>query len=209
MSAACILTIIIIPYPLMAVIVMLTVGQILYGVLGYMSLWGLPINTTTMINVVISVGFSVDNAAHFCHSFMNAPLNTDGVMIYIDNKKSLFYTKQNERYTRVLYALNAVGMPIIAGDLSTIVALLPLAGAQSEIFLSFWKCISLVMLFGAAHAVLYLPVILSMIGPLGFNSIIRADSSLPNMDDPENGDPHNGHTKNGNDDDDEERYFQE
>ena len=98
MSAACVLTIIIIPYPLMALFVMITVGQILYGVLGYMSLWGLPINTTTMINVVISVGFSVDNAAHFCHAFMNAPLNTDGVMIYIDKKKSLFYTKQNERY---------------------------------------------------------------------------------------------------------------
>ena len=218
--AAFLLAIIIIPYPLMAIIVMLTVAQILFGVLGYMSLWGLPINTTTMINVVISVGFSVDNAAHFCHAFMNAPLRTDGVIIYIDNKNTKLYTKENERYARVLYALNAVGMPILAGDLSTIVALLPLAGAQSEIFLSFWKCIVLVMLFGASHAVLYLPVVLSVIGPLGFNNIIQNDSSLKAMDqeksDNDDGDINGtGNDKKENkknkdkDDEEEEEYFKQ
>eukprot|EP01084_Bolivina_argentea_P160138 278870_1 len=180
--AACFITIILIPYPLMALIVMTTVAQILYGVLGYMSLWGLPINTTTMINVVISVGFSVDNAAHFCHAFMNAPINTDGIVIYIDKKNTKLYTKESERYVRVLYALNAVGMPILLGDISTIVALLPLISAESEIFISFFKCILLVMSFGASYAVLYLPVILSMFGPLGHNNIINNDDSYKPTD---------------------------
>ena len=172
--AASIITIILIPYPLMAIFVMTTVAQILFGVLGYMSLWGLPINTTTMINVVISVGFSVDNSAHFCHSFMNAPISLK------------FKSKSEERKARVIYALNAVGMPILAGDLSTIVALLPLSTAESEIFLSFWKCISLVMMFGISYAVLYLPVVLSICGPLGFDDIVNDESDNVIMDGYEN-----------------------
>ena len=151
----------------MAIFVMTTVGQILFGVMGFMSWWGLPINTTTMINVVISVGFSVDNSAHFCHAFMNAPVH--------EIRKKL--TKQEERNARVIFALNSVGMPILAGDTSTMIALLPLASAQSEIFTSFFKCISLVMIFGASYAVLYLPVVLSTIGPIGYNKIINNNTS--------------------------------
>ena len=123
-----------------------------------------------MINVVLSVGFSVDNAAHFCHSFMNAPLNTDGKTIFIGKDKTLEYSVSNERKARVLYALNAVGLPIFAGDISTIIALLPLSTADSQIFVSFFKCVTLVMLFGVSHAIVYLPVVLSMIGPLGYDN---------------------------------------
>merc|ERR1712013_529537 len=127
---------------------------------------------TTMINIVISVGFSVDNAAHFCHSFMNAPIASNGEQICVGAGDVREHTRANERLARVLYALNAVGMPILLGDLSTILALLPLATAQSEIFISFWKCISLVMVFGVCHAVLFLPVVLSMCGPLGLDNEI-------------------------------------
>ena len=150
--AALIITIILIPYPTMAIIVMIAVSQILVGVLGYMSIWNIPINTTTMINVIISVGFAVDNAAHICHSYMNCPIKENMV--------------DNERYYRVLFALNSVGIPIIAGDITTIAALLPIATAQSEIFVSFFRCLLLVMIFGMTHALFYLPVILSFIGPV-------------------------------------------
>jgi len=170
-AAALIISLLLIPYPKMTIFVMTTVGQILFGVLGYMSLWGLPINTTTMINMVMSVGFSVDNAAHFCHAFITAPIND------IPHK----LTVKQERNARVLFALNSVGMPILAGDMSTIVALLPLVSSTSEIFISFWKCISLVMIFGAGYAVLYLPVVLSVIGPVGIDAILK-DNEKDNED---------------------------
>eukprot|EP00483_Globobulimina_turgida_P008219 UN08235 len=73
--SACIITIILIPYPTITIFVLTTVAQILFGVLGYMSLWGVAINTTTMIFMVMCVGFAVDNSAHFCHSFINAPIH--------------------------------------------------------------------------------------------------------------------------------------
>ena len=164
-AAAFVISLILIPYPKMTIFVMTTVGQILFGVLGYMSLWGLPINTTTMINVVLCVGFSIDNAAHFCHAFTTAPIKD------IPHK----LTTKQERNARVLFALNSVGMPILAGDISTMMALVPLAGSTSEIFVSFTKCISLVMMFGASYAVLYLPVVLSLIGPVGIDDILSEE----------------------------------
>ena len=157
MGAAFIITILLVPYPFMSLIIMVTVAQILIGILGFMSLWGLPLNTNTMINLVISIGFSVDNAAHICHAYIKLDTNK-----YFTN----IATKAEERKERILYSLNAVGIPIICGDLSTIIAIIPLAGAQSEIFISFFKVLTLSMLFGILHAMIYLPVILSLIGPI-------------------------------------------
>merc|ERR1711973_633424 len=132
---------------------------------------------------------------------MNAPLNTDGKKIYIAKGETLEYSASNERKARVLYALNAVGMPIFAGDISTIIALLPLSTADSQIFVSFFKCVTLVMLFGVSHAIVYLPVVLSMIGPLGYGN---EESEAPPKDKvPQNstaevpGDTTNGHAVNG------------
>ncbi len=150
------LTLIIIPHPAMSFMVMSSVGQILFGVMGYMSLWGLPINFTAYLCIVMSVGFAVDSSAHFCHSYMVAPIKN------IPKKLSV----KQERRARVMFALNAVGMPIMAGNISTIVALSPLSTAESEMMNMFWKCITLVMLFGSCFAVLYLPVVLSLIGPV-------------------------------------------
>ena len=167
MSAATIISLILIPYPLMALIVMLTVGQILFGVMGYVSLWGLSLNITAMMSMILAVGFSVDNAAHFCHSFMMAPLKTDGVTIFLGEQNTMNYSTKNERKARVLYALNAVGMPILNGNVTTMIGLAPLAMAQSEIVLSLFKVLTLVMIFGMWHSMIYLPVLLSLIGPLG------------------------------------------
>ena len=178
MIAATVISLILISYPSMALIVMLTVGQILFGVLGYASLWGLNLNFTAMVAIVMAVGFSVDNAAHFCHSFMTAPLKTDGTTIFLGDNKTMEYSTANERKARVLYALNAVGMPIIAGNLSTFIAILPLGTAKSQVVLAIFKVISLVMLFGMSHSIIYLPVMLSIVGPLGFDKFSDQSNGL-------------------------------
>ena len=178
MIAATIISLILIPYPLMALIVMLTVGQILFGVMGYVSLWGQSLNVTAMMALILAVGFSVDNAAHLCHSFMTAPLKTDGVTIFIRDGKTMEYTPTNERKARVLYALNAVGLPIIGGNMTTLLGMLPLASANSTVVMALFKVISLVMLFGMSHSIIYLPVVLSLIGPLGYRGTNDAEKEL-------------------------------
>ena len=168
MLAATAISLVLLPYPLMALIVMVTVGQVLFGVMGYAILWGLSLNVPTMLSLILAVGFSVDNAAHFCHSFVTAPLKTDGVTIFIRDGKTMEYSPTNERKARVLYTLNAMGLPIIAGNLTTFIGMLPLATANSQIVISIFKVLSLVMLFGMSHSIIYLPVLLSLIGPLGY-----------------------------------------
>ncbi len=112
-GAAFLITLIFIPYPFIALLVFMAVFQILAGVLGFMYFWDLAINVPTMVNIVITIGFSIDNVAHIAHSYMSAPLQG----IPYDNKNK-------ERFDRVLYALDAVGLPLLNGGLSTIAGLL-------------------------------------------------------------------------------------
>jgi predicted RND superfamily exporter protein len=94
-----------------------------------------------MIELVISVGFSVDFSAHICHAYLSSSLRDKG--------------------SRVKEALELAGGPVINGSLSTILGIFMLVFSRSFIFQSFFKVIFMVITFGLLHAVLVLPVILS------------------------------------------------
>jgi len=144
--SAWIICLILIPSLKLSMIVMLMVVAILLGVMGYLSFWGYRIDTVISVNLVMTIGFAVDNAAHIAHGYYHSVANT--------------------RQKRVADALNLVGVPILMGDLSTVLALFPLLFSSSFIFKSFFACIFLVMTFGATSALLFLPVVLAYIGPL-------------------------------------------
>jgi len=61
--------------------------------------------------------------------------------------------------------LTRIGIPILQGDASTMVALLPLLGSSSRIFRSFFFILFTVLLLGVLHAVVLLPVLLGHFGP--------------------------------------------
>eukprot|EP00497_Spongosphaera_streptacantha_P001680 TRINITY_DN2235_c0_g1_i1.p2 TRINITY_DN2235_c0_g1~~TRINITY_DN2235_c0_g1_i1.p2 ORF type:complete len:87 (-),score=3.86 TRINITY_DN2235_c0_g1_i1:200-460(-) len=86
-----------------------------------------------MVNIILAIGFAIDNAAHVCHAFMHG---------------------KGQRRERAVHALNVMAVPVMQGDVCTIIALSSLFTSKSQIFLSFFKCLTLVMLFGMAHAVL-------------------------------------------------------
>ena len=181
MIAVTVISLCLIPYPLMALITMLSVGQILFGVMGYVSLWGQSLNGTLLMCLMLAAGFSIDYVAHFCHSFITAPLNTNGVTIFLRDQVTMDYSPANERKARVHYALNAVGIPMMKGYMMTMIGLLPLAMAKSEIIIDTFKVLILVMIFGIYHIMIYLPVLLSLIGPSGYresNDLGNAPSNI-------------------------------
>lgn len=143
--AAFCICLVLIPSLKLSLIVMVVVVAILAGVIGYLSFWGYRVDTVISINLVMTIGFAVDNAAHIAHAY--------------------FHSVSKTRPNKVADALNLVGIPIIMGDLSTVLALFPLVFSKSIIFQSFFACIFLVMVFGAASALLFLPVILCYLGP--------------------------------------------
>ena len=59
----------------------------------------------------------------------------------------------------------ALGLPIVQGAISTILGVIGLALAPSYIFLTFFKMVLLVIVLGALHGLILLPVLLSFLGP--------------------------------------------
>lgn len=115
------------------------------GVAGYMALWDVNLDSISMINLIMCIGFSVDFTAHICYAYMSSKAETP-----------------KERIQESLYAL---GLPIFQGAASTILGVIALILAESYIFLVFFKMIFLVILFGALHGMFLLPVLLSLFGP--------------------------------------------
>lgn len=133
------------PHPLIVTLVTVSLVSILVGVFGFLPFWGLNISSVTKIELILSVGFSVDFSAHLCHAYLTS--------------------QSHKRKDRVRDALELAGGPIINGALSTIIGLFMLIFSNSFIFQSFFKVLFTVIAFGLIHAVLFLPVFLSVIGP--------------------------------------------
>lgn len=115
------------------------------GVIGYMALWSVNLDSVSMINLIMCIGFSVDFSAHISYAFLAAKVNTS-----------------NERVRECLYNL---GLPVLQGGCSTTIGVLILVFAPSYIFLAFFKIVFLVIFFGVLHGLLLLPVLLSILGP--------------------------------------------
>lgn len=144
-GAVFLITTIFMPHPLLMLYVVINIAMILTGIIGLMTFWNLTLSSITMIHLIMSVGFSVDFTAHMCHAYMVA--NSDN------------------RNQCVVEAVTTAGGPIFNGAVSSVLGILVLAFAKSYIFMSFFKVMFLVIVLGAAHALFFLPVLLSLSGP--------------------------------------------
>lgn len=115
------------------------------GVAGYMALWDVNLDSISMINLIMCIGFSVDFTAHICYAYMRS--------------------KQPRPEDRVKESLYSLGLPIVQGAASTILGLMALLLAGTYIFLVFFKIVFLVIFIGALHGMFLLPVLLSLFGP--------------------------------------------
>lgn len=138
-----------IPSPSCAIWVAFSIISIEIGVVGYMTHWGVNLDSISMINLIMCIGFSVDFSAHISYAYISCEETTPA--------------------DRVRSSLYSLGLPIFQGSVSTILGIVALAFAPSYVFLTFFKTVFLVMLFGALHGVLLLPVLLSITDTL-FNS---------------------------------------
>jgi len=139
-----IVSLIFIPNPVCSVWVAFSIVSIELGVLGFMTFWGINLDSISMINLIMCIGFSVDFAAHISYHYMSSEGTPD------------------ERVKNSLYGL---GAPIVQGAVSTILGVIGLMLAPSYIFVTFFKMVFLVICLGALHGLFLLPVLLSIFGP--------------------------------------------
>ena len=137
------------PHPLLIFYVTVAVFMIMIGIFGFMYYVDVALSAITMIHLIMSIGFSVDFAAHICHGFMTA--------------------KGETRHDRVREAIDTTGAPIFHGFVSSCLGIVVLAFANSYVFRTFAKVMALVLVFGITHALLLLTVILSWLGPAKLN----------------------------------------
>lgn len=140
-----IVSLIFIPNPWCSLWVAFSIISIETGVVGYMTLWNVNLDSISMINLIMCIGFSVDFSAHISYAYLTAKVNSS-----------------EERVRECLFTL---GLPILQGALSTIIGVSALVFAPSYIFVTFFKTVFLVIFFGAMHGLFLLPVLLSILGP--------------------------------------------
>ena len=168
-----IVALIFIPHPQCSLWVAFSIMSIELGVVGFMTLWGVRLDSISMINLIMCIGFSVDFSAHISYHFMSH--------------------KDMSMEDRVCDSLYALGLPISQGAISTILGVIGLALAPSYIFITFFKMVFLVIVLGAVHGLVLLPVLLSLFGP---GACSRDHGSLKNGEKDGNKSKNEKHTQN-------------
>mmetsp|Transcript_9528 Transcript_9528/g.18486 ORF Transcript_9528/g.18486 Transcript_9528/m.18486 type:complete len:1147 (+) Transcript_9528:168-3608(+) len=139
-----VVTMIFISHWFTGLIVVANIAMVLFDIVGVMWLWDISINSISIIYLVLAIGLAVDYSAHIAHAFMS-------------------HTGTNDE--RVMKAISEMGADVSHGAMSTFLAVVVMSTSKSYIFTLFFRQFFAICLFGFGHGMIFLPVVLSLIGP--------------------------------------------
>ncbi|EAQ85260.1 hypothetical protein CHGG_09274 [Chaetomium globosum CBS 148.51] len=145
---------------LTAAVVTVTVSMALVDILGAMALMGVSLNAVSLVNLIICVGIAVEFCAHIARAFM-FPSRT-----FMERARNRFRGRDARAWT----ALANVGGSVFSGiTITKVLGVAVLAFTRSKIFeIYYFRVWVALVIFAATHALVFLPVALSLFGGEGY-----------------------------------------
>jgi Niemann-Pick C1 protein len=141
-------------------VVTITVIMIVIDIIGFMAVFHVSLNAVSLVNLIICVGIGVEFCAHIARAFM---FPSRAVM---ERAKNKFRGRDARAWT----ALVNVGGSVFSGiTITKLLGVFVLAFTRSKIFEIYYFRIWLALVvFAATHALIFLPVALSLVGGEGY-----------------------------------------
>lgn len=145
--AVIVVTAFLLVHPGMVVICVVVVAMVFACILGSLSfVWQISLNAVSCINLLMAISLVVDFCIHVLYTFGNQ-----------DHRLS--------RDERVKETMFLIAPSVFLAITTTFLGTVPLIAASSEVFRVFFKSFVSIVTFGSTFGLIFLPVVLSLIGP--------------------------------------------
>ncbi|XP_057490001.1 uncharacterized protein LOC130776002 [Actinidia eriantha] len=141
-------------------IILLVLAMIVVDLMGVMAILNIQLNAVSVVNLVMSVGIAVEFCVHITHAFS---------------------VSSGDRNYRIKEALGTMGASVFSGiTLTKLVGVLVLCFSRTEVFVVYYFQMYLALvLLGFLHGLVFLPVLLSIIGPPSRSLVIQKQDQPP------------------------------